>query len=456
MIQIDSKQIILGESTDELIADRGFSPQSYGLNLTKKKGELYFSPTATDIAGATLTGAPITRALDRTLAGPDCYFGDNEGAFYTLANDGTFTKKQTIAADSFARGTSDLIQYYTDPSSVYVFATGLTTIIRFNGSTLDSGAPTTDFWTGLSSGVRHPMEVVEGSLYIGDYNEIHVTNGITTTEAYVTLPPDVNITSLRKHPDGKNLIAFCGRGQNYNHTRNSQGRIYIVDLSIKSWVSEIDIEAQVEGSKTVGGVVYVTYGTKLGYFNGNGLTPLKTLSSATTYSHEMDSIEDILVVRDGRYILQYGNLGAGNVFWRSYRTPVAQDITCVAYRGDNKLIAGYADGANGGVLQQTDYDNSGSGAQGNFFSNVYNLDSEVEIRRLRLIHDITSGATIYTEYYDHETATYKPISTFSAMSNTAVSRENVNIKTDLFQFTLSMGGDDIGFKVIRFDYGNIK
>lgn len=451
VITIDPSKIILGESQSAWTSERGFSPSSYGLNLTKMKGLLYFAPTVTDRGGATLTGNIIASAYDRTYSGNDAYFLDNEGAFYTLSG-ATFTKKQTVAADTFITGTSDLLQYKDN-----LYATSETRVIYLAASGLTS--VDSSWWTGLKSACRHPLERVEDTLYIGDQYEIHTWNGTSSTAAAITLPTDVNITSLRKHPDGKTLLAFCGLSANYSHTRGLGGRIYFIDTNLKNWTREIDIEMQVEGSQTVGGVIYVTYGDSVGYFDGNGVKFLKRLSnnSGTTYSNNIVAYEDKLVIRDGRDALVFGDLGGGRVWWRIFKTSIAKDISCLRYLGDNKMLFAYQDaGGTAGNLEEVDYDNVGT--NGTFISNKYIFPQKVRIRRIEVIHDVSNsaGTTQFTVYnLDTEgtaTTIFSPIYTNQSTTKTEFF---VDVDTDIFQFQIVNQTDDIGYKLIRIHYESI-
>ena len=455
LLNIGRDNFIRGESSANDVADGGFSPLSYDLNLIRVRGVLNFAPTRTDRGGVTLTDVPLAATFDRTLSGQDAYYLDSGGAFYTLASDNTFTKRQTITAGTFVIGTSEILQYEAVVGSPFLFATTETKIIRFTGSTLAAAAPDTDFWTGLTTGVRHPMEMVEANIYFGDMNLIHAWDGTTSTSAYVTLPPGVNITSLRKHPDGQHLIAFCGMGQNYSHTRNTLGRIYIVDTVIKDWIREIDIEVQVEGSRLVGGVVYVTYGNNVGYFNGNGISFLKKLvDSATTYSHNMGNLEDILLVRDGRHVRAFGDLGAGKVWWRCASTAASTDgdINCLLYRGDNKLTICYQDTGGSDYIKELDYDGAGV-ATGIFYANREVFPSEVMIRKIEIDHDKNSGTYALT-HNDWEDTVVTLSETITTLATQGITKRNINYKTDNFQWRQGQGPGEI--RNIRIYYDPIK
>src|SRR3990167_939060 len=95
-LEIGAKNFIAGESLSADIADKGFSPESYGLNLTKSRGMLYFTEIPTQIGSAVLTGDVIAQCIDPIALGNDTYLVEDGGAFYTL-NGTTLVKKQTGA-----------------------------------------------------------------------------------------------------------------------------------------------------------------------------------------------------------------------------------------------------------------------------------------------------------------------------------------------------------------------
>ena len=471
LAEINWSDFLKGEGQADLIPSGGFSPRSYGLNLTKERGKLYFIEPETDIGGVTLTGNVIAMAYDRTLSGNDGYALDDAGNLYTIASNGTFALRQTMAGNTFARGNSDLLQLRVsgisnNASLCSTFATSETTIRMYGGANLDEGSETAgqaEWWTGLNSGVRHPLEIVEDRMFCGDFNLVHAWDSISTTGSFVTLPPDVNITSLRKHPDGRTLLAFCGLSQNFGHTRGVGGRVYYIDPSIKDWTREVELEAQVEGTRVVGGVIYVTYGNNLGYFDGNGIKFIKKLSIATTdttttnavYSHQLAGMEDTLLVASDYEALAYGNLGAGNVFWRPYRSAGNRTITAMLYRGDNRMLYAYKTSAATEKLIQIDYDNIG--VNGTFYTNHYFFDDFKNVKRIDYLHDLTNSAgtsRFQLEYRKHSGGGTEIIED-KTYTNESTNRTRIDceIKTDVFQLYFVPTTDDIGITSLRI-YGD--
>ncbi len=441
-MEIKGDTFIRGESSSPDLSDGGFSSESYGLNLTKTRGMLQFAESPTEMAGATLTGNIIARAKDGNSLGNDAYFLDDGGAVYTL-DGSTFTKRQTTSG-TFQLGTSDLRQF-----NLVTYATSQDSLHEFTGEDL---ATSQRLWGGAFNTLyRHPMEIVEDELFIADGNVIYYLNNAGTTGTAFTLPVGKNVTTMRKAPDGRTLLAFTGERIDFSHVVGQSGNVYYCNPIIRDWEREVSLPAQVEGSITSNGITFCTWGKNFGYFNGSGLVPLKRFdTSATTFSHSMENMEDILLVRDGTYVLAYGNLGAGNVWWRPHKESTS-NINVLAYKGDNVLLVGNA----GADLNQIDYDNAG--VNGVFRTNRMTFGSEVVIRRLDLIHDNTTANSSQAFFFERlQDGTENTIEDRTWTTATRFTRIAANIKTDMFQFGITPSSGAIGYRYIRIGYEPIK
>ena len=446
-LDITAKDFIRGESSADYVADGGFSPDSYAINLTKTRGVLYFNEGYTDRGAATLTGNIIASAIDPSASGKDAYFLDDEGAFYYI-DGGTLTKPQD-SASSFILGTSELF-----PFNGNLYATSEDSLHQLSGSALTDCER---LWgAALATGYRHPIERVEDEMFVASQNVIYYLNNAGVTGTAFTLPIGVGVTSLRRHPDGRTLLAFTSdNAQNFSHTLGGAGKVYYCDPTVRDWVREVQLEAQVEGTRVVGGVVYCTYGFNFGFFDGNGLQPIKSLdTSATTYSHNISNIEDILLVRDGLNVRAYGDLGAGNVWWNITNNETnTQNVNCIHYLGDNKLLFAFSDAGTAGLLKEVDFDNAGT--SGVFYSNRINFGEEVHIHRIDILHDVSAaaGTTRFILSYRDIDGTLSTIqdTTYSSQSVNKT-RIRANIKTDIFQLKLTQSNDDTGYKLIRIFY----
>lgn len=445
VLTIDWKNFLAGESKGDYIPDKGFSPASYGLNLLKVRGNLNFRELDTDRGSTILTGNIVASAVDKELFGNDAYYIDDESAVYTL-NGATFTQRQPAATNyTYQYGSTDMLPFFG-----YTYVTSKTTVGRFDNN---AATFTEDWWAGLDTTYRHPLERVESEMFIGDKNVIYYWNGTNSGTAF-TLPTDTNVTSLRKAADGRTLLAFCGKRADYGHAGNAGGRVYYCDPVIRDWTREVEIPSQVEGTINHRGTIFCTWGNQFGYFDGSGLIPLRKFNTSTyTYSQSMTSMEDILVFRDGLDGIAYGDLGAGPAFWGLYRNNKnTSHIQNVHYKGDNKMLFAY-DNVDDGYLVEVDYDNGGQ--YGKFYSNKYYFDSEVHISRIEIIHEAANGAgfTTFLLFVRDTEGTESTIETRSYFQETTTkSRINCDIRTDIFQLAYFINQDTLDIKQIRIFY----
>ena len=265
-INITPADIIRGESSADYLTDGGFSPSSYNLNLTLKRGHVSFAEPPTDRGGATLTGNIVASDFDRRLAVLNVgnYFVDDEGAFYTLDGD-SFSKTDTSDHQhdsNFQLGTTDMVSFKGN-----VYATTSEYVIQLSEELTISAvlADGEEWWSSMTNGYRHPLEVVEKKMFIGDGNIIYYWDGTTSAIGF-TLPTENNITSLRKHPDGRTLLAFTGSRQDGSHNQKNIGKVYycnptLIGAAVDGWSREVPLEAQVEGTRLLG-VLYIVLGEK--------------------------------------------------------------------------------------------------------------------------------------------------------------------------------------------------
>jgi len=444
VIEIGAKNFIAGESTSDLVSDRGFSPKSNGLNLTKTRGMFYFRESGSEVGSSTLTGNIVASTFDPRASGNDSLHVDDEANFYTYSGT-TLTKRQT-GANTYQLGTSELINFKSQ-----IYATSQTAVAQLNDQ---MSSMTENWWSGLTAGYRHPMEAIEDELFIADKNVIYYWNGSSSGIAFTLPDSRIAVTSLRKAPDGRTLLAFTSDNeQNFSHTLGGGGKVYYCNPVLRDWEREVQLEAQVEGSRVVGGTIFVTYGSNFGYYDGNGLQPLYRFeTSTTTYSHNISNIEDILIFRDGKKVVAYGDLGAGNTFWKLYGS-ATNNINNIHYKGDNKLLVAFSDGAGGGDLYEIDYDNAG--IIGDFYSNRYTFGGEVIIRRIKIFHDETNsaGTSRFTLGYNDINGSLSDIKDVQYTNQSTYKTViDCDIQTDMFQLYIAPQNDDLGYKLIQIFY----
>lgn len=429
---IDKNDLSRGISISPNHNNGGFSGVRKGVNLAVSECTLILpQPARNDLNGSSVVLDDIIAfTSDPTFLGNNGYALDEDGNFYTI--DGTtVTKRQTDSVKSYSSGTTDMKVFQGS-----LYATSTTDIAKLGGSDLTSIDH--DWWTvtegksALSSVYRHILEVVEDTMYISDGYRIHTYDGTTAVYEAMSIPTEYNITNMIVHNDGRHLLVFAAETANYGHTLRAKARCYLIDTVNLEFISEIEVDAQVEGSINVGGVIYVTYGSKLGYYDGGGVTFLRNLNSSVTYKHNLANMDGILVVRDKNGLLGYGDLGLGNIFWYMYadeRTTPEREFSAIYHYGDNKLLTSITSRR----LDLLDFDEYGGASD--FETNYYSFPGKVWIRKIEIeTETLASGSDITISYLDRN-GTASTITTMTYAADGAVSYKEkfYNIKTSLFK-----------------------
>lgn len=438
------------------ISDRhdeaGYSPNKKGHNFEYSQGGLLLpQPAPTSITGGVVTDGIIAMTGDPSFLGNDAYALDEDGNFYTI-DAGVTTLRQTDAVKTYNWGSSDMRVFMGE-----LFATSTTDIAKLTGS--DLSTIDHDWWTttkgrtALSSTYRHILEVVEDTMYISDENMLHTWDGTTATYNAFALPDMYNITSMIKATDGRTLMLFASETVDFSHSRRNAAKCFLIDTVNLEIIREIDIDAQIEGAINVGGVIYLTSGYNLGYWNGDGFSFLRKLTTSShTYKHAMTKKENTLLVRDGNAVLAYGNLGEGNVFYYPYQHQTAtNELNVIFYSGDNELLTSADTSAQ--RLNLIDFDTFAD--QASWESNFYSFAGKVWIRRIEVeTETLASGSSMTFSYVDKNN-TASTIMTMTYASDGAVSEKKkfCNIYTDLAKFRVAFAaGNTKGIIKIKIFY----
>lgn len=462
-IVIDANNFILqGVSVNDYLADAGYSPKSKGFNPLYTKGVLYPQPPITDISG--IEGNVVASINDPNILGNQAYILDNEGKFYTLDESNLLTKRQTDGTRAYTSGTSDFIRF-----NGYTYATSETDIAQITGSNLSVAADFT-WWTttrghaNLNSSYRHPMEVVEDTLYIADANLIHTWDGTTSVPSAITLPNIWNITCMVKHPNGRDLIAFCSETTNYSHLKGGRAVAFIINTFSLEFTQEIPLDSQVEGARIVGGILYVTYGKNLGYFTETGIQFLRELEITLfgrelAYKHHLNDLDGHLLIVEDKNILAFGDLGKGKVFWYPITNEqgsgaTSQNINSVLSTGNRRILYGTEQSNGTEKLFLADFKTLSTSGGPVFYTNRYTFPRKVWIRRIEVIHTALSGTGYYEIGYVNEDNSTTFIKNITIAEAGAVSRgrADCNIYTDLAQIYLQTNNNVVGLKKIIIYY----
>jgi len=388
-LTIDKTQFFAGERSEDFVDDGGYGQNSSGINPIYKRGMIYGQESAPTQLSADLGADIIASCVDEDLLGNDRVLVDDDGQLYTVKGT-TLTARANggTASGNWNDGTTDLIYFRGR-----IYGTTTTEIVRFTGS--DYTSVDDDWWTvtegrgGLQSSYRHPMEVVEGILYIADKDDIHLFDGSNSQEDAMTLPGECNITAMVKHPNGRNMIAFTSGTANASGTLNSKIHAYVIDTVSLEFISEIELEEQIFSAHVHKGVVYVRYGEgghKFGYFDGSAIQPIRIIGepgdSLDGYKHTMKTWGDFLIITTDDKVFAYGQIFPGtNAFWTI--DDKADDFIFADLTKDNRILVQYEDGSSEKVILR---DFEEIGIELNFETGQISLPVEGAIRKITFEH----------------------------------------------------------------------
>jgi hypothetical protein len=309
-IVIDSSEFLKGMSAGADAPDGGFSPETDAVNITAVPGVLY-GPADVTNKSTGLNGAAIAWCPTNVLS-KNGYILDAGGYIYSLDTSQVLTAAASALTGDWQAGTSDIVQfidkiYATSKTDVAQMGTDLTNgDYHWWSSTLSKGV--------LSSGARHPLLVWQDRLWVGNLNEIHkITDSATGTKSVLVLASMWEITALGFDPASGKMLIAATQGPNYSNTIASGSRIFTWDGTSATYNREYPVDGMVTAFHSVGSVVYVAYGgTKIGYWNGAGVSFLRNLRNITLaganlpYKHHLTHIDSTLYVVDGTQVIAYG------------------------------------------------------------------------------------------------------------------------------------------------------
>lgn len=454
-IEIDAKDFIRGMSVSKHIANGGFSPETTAVNLIASPGALY-SPMVGVDASTNLAGNIIASAGDANVSGVDKYFLTDTGKFFTLSGS-TLTLRQTDGTGSYVVGSSDFVQF-----QLQAFATTATNVVLLTGSLLATIDAT--WWTvtkgksALQSGQRHPLLVYEKKLWIGDKSNLHSWDGTTASENVLALSSEQSIVSLGIESGTGYMLIGITEGQNYSNLIAQVAKILVWDGFSAKPLRSVVVEDAVNAFYSVGGTTFITYGTKLGYWNGSGISYLRTFQNITrsgsvlAYKHKITNIGQTLYIADSSRVLAYGEVLPGQkVFYPAYLNSSA--IGTIADIGNGTLGIGYS------TAKLITFNTEGTSTIGseNFYTNKFNFPRPVIIRScfVEYASTVSSGATPIRVWLIDE----KQVSTeFSSFLNSKATGEffreskNLDIKVRTGQFLVLLSNVNPGIRRIVIGY----
>jgi hypothetical protein len=410
-ISISDEQFVLGMGTADNTHDGGFSPSSYGFNLTVSPG-LFQSTKNSSTIQSGLTGinfisgceydggSTYTHAYLAQTVSTYFYYILNQTSGYAFTG-GTWSINDT-SGNTYLEGVSDMISFLN-----YIYTTTL------NGDITLINPPTTftpNWWTttksqgALITGVPHPLHVYNNRLYIGNGYMLASWDGTTIINPQLTLASDKTITAIGTDPSTRNMIIA---GTTYSGVPSGQGYVTpgnwigLYDGTNPTQVigNVIPVEEKIITFKSLGGQLYAFSKRNMYLWTGAGLKFIINLS-ATSFTkdttveplkHRVATSENALYVVNGNNLLCYKEVlnGGQKVFSNILNQSANLQLISSLGAGCIGFIAFGADTFNYFDTTKSATSNTGVAL---FQSNVFNFPRPARIRGI----DISTSGSIGT------------------------------------------------------------
>lgn len=412
-IQLGAEQLMSGMSSSDFATDGALGVSSHDINPFLVPGAIAATAQPTD-KSTNVSDSIIASIEDSITNGARLTVG-NAANYYTIDSSGNVTKQATGSDTSnYVYGRTDIGIQNGASGNIYAFVTHGTDIALWNGSTTlsESWWSTVAYYTGTThppalTANPHPLLNYNTNLWIADGSQLHniipgaafTTSTLCVNLSVLSLNLFSTIYALGVDPSTGLMMISYQTVKSMNGVISTQAFIGLYDGYSTGLRRIIPVDDLVTSFQNVGGTVYVGYGRRLGYFNGNGITFLRQLknaaynvSGALPYKPHMTSIANILMVVDGTYVLAYGDVVTGKkgFFYILSNTPAGTPTNIVSLfpLGSNKLGLGYATNK----FSFVDFTStSGTSNCQLLFNNIY-FPRPIYVRRMRLI---TSGV-LYT------------------------------------------------------------
>lgn len=405
-LQLGAEQLTSGMSSSDYATDGALGVSSHDVNPFLVPGALAAVPIPTD-KSTNVADNFIATSEDSINNGARLAVG-NAANYYTIDTSGNVTKQVTgTDTSNYVYGRTDIGIQNGASGNVYAFVTHGTDIALWNGgSTLsESWWSTIAYYTGTThppslTANPHPLLNYNTNLWVGDGSQLHniIPNAAFTTS---TLCVNLSVLSLNLYSTiyalgvdpvtGLMLISYQ-TVKSMNGVISTQAFIGLYDGYSTGLRRIIPVDDLVTSFQNVGGTVYVGYGRRLGYFNGNGITFLRQLknvayniSGALLYKSHMTSIANVLLAVDGSYVLAYGDVVTGKkgFFYILSNSPAGTltNLISIFPLGNNQLGLGYATSKFAFVNLSSTSSVSNCAI---YFNNIY-FPRPIYIRRMRVI-----------------------------------------------------------------------
>lgn len=325
-IQITGTQFAAGLCTSNYLSDGGMGTESANINPLITQGLIYATGT---FSNSGLSAAIVASSEDfQNPSTTNRWIVDTSSNFYYVGNSNTITLAINGSV-GYLVGTSDMVPFDdvlgSHASALYI--SSATDITRLSGTIsggLSIGAE--HFWTStkskniLTNGIPHPLLVYQNQLWIGNGNHLPNmdTSGTANNDASWVLDVNEEIYALGIDPGtGLMMVSVRSVASGTNGSTPAKNYIYLYDGYSSKPRRKVPVQGTVFSFTTNTGQVIVGIDNSIGYWNGNGVSFLRRLSSSSIipYKHRCLSVNNIFMVVDGAKILCYGDIQNGKKVW---------------------------------------------------------------------------------------------------------------------------------------------
>lgn len=333
-IQLGADQFTSGMSSSDYATDGALGVGSFDTNPFLLPGAITAIPIQTDKSTNVADNFVATCEDSIDVGGARLVVG-SAAKYYTIDSSSNVTNVVTGSDTSNYKFPQTDIAIQSDHNgNGAAFVTHGTDIAMWNGgATLaESWWTTVAYYTGTThppalTANPHPLLNFNTNLWIGDGSQLHNILPDVANISSNTLAVNINVLSLDLFSTiyalgidpatGLMMISFQ-TVKNISGSVSSQAYVGLYDGYSTGLRRKIPVDEIVTSFQNVGGTVYMGYGRRLGYWNGNGITFLRQLKNVTLgtssllpYKHHVCNVANILLVADGAYLLAYGDVVAG-------------------------------------------------------------------------------------------------------------------------------------------------
>lgn len=405
VIEIGAKDFLNGMTSSPETDDGGFSPETNHVNLTStqtKLGVIY--PAGFKSDQSTSDGMFVASCSD-----PDSGFGVHRylltetGKFYSVNSSSSATLRQT-GVKTYSPTYADMVVYKNA-----LYATSTVDVSKGTGAnltTLDEvWWDTTMGKNPLTSGKPHPLLVFEDYLWIANENKLHRTDGSTGTEGFLTLNDGLVITALAIDPGTGKMLISATEGIATTGSFPRVAKIYVYDGFSNKPSRAVIVDDIVTAFYTMGGTVFVCYGTNLGYWNGSGISFLRKFKNNTysdtatlVYKHKITNVGKKLLIADGVDVLTMEETVPGQRrFYVSYNITTALNsrYDIIFDLGSDNLGFGFTSSGPIYNFSTLSLKTLSSGGSWMLYSKKYNFQRPIKVRELFIEYadQITNSTT---------------------------------------------------------------